>query len=75
MASTVLDLEADLDLPGVKPDTKVELVVPRIIHEPEREDDMAKNLRAGFRERQRKCLSEYITVATPPTKRSCTEAP
>ncbi|KAL6342545.1 hypothetical protein AAG906_012397 [Vitis piasezkii] len=61
--------------PGSKADTKVELVVPRIIHEPEGEDDMATNLRAGFRERQRKCLSEYIAVATPPTKRSCTEAP
>ena len=74
-ANTVPDLETDLDLPRVEPDTKAEFVVPRIIHEPEGEDNMATNLRAGFRERQCKCLSEYIAVTTPPTKRSCTEAP
>lgn len=34
---------------------------------------MATNLRAGFKKRQRKCLSESMTVISPPTKKPCTK--
>lgn len=35
--------------------------------------DMVTNLRTEFKERQRKCLSESITVIFPPSKRLCLE--
>lgn len=54
-------------------DSEVESVVPRIIYEPNGEKDMAVNLRARFKERQHKRLSEFIIVATPPAKRPCLE--
>lgn len=50
-ASTVPDSEADLDLPRVDPNIEPELVVPRIIHGPKREENMAANLKVGFREK------------------------
>lgn len=55
---------------STKPNTKVEPVVPPIIYEEEGEENMATNLRAGFKKRQCKCLSESITVF-PPTKKPC----
>lgn len=73
--SIIPDLEADLDLPRVDPDIEFELVVPRIIHELEGEEDMTANLKTGFKERQRKRLSESIVVFTPPAKKSCSETP
>lgn len=36
---------------------------------------MASNLRVGFKERQRKCLSKSLPIAPLPTKRSCSEDP
>lgn len=53
--------------------SEVELVVPRIIYEPKGEKDMAVNLRASFKERQHKCLSESIVVATLLAKRPCSK--
>lgn len=53
------------------PDLEVEPMVPRIINEPKEENDMAMNLRASFKERQHKRLSESIVVATPLAKRPC----
>lgn len=49
--------------------------MPCIIYELKGKEDMAANLRVGFKERQHKCLFEAITVAPPPTKRSYTEEP
>lgn len=49
-------------------DSEIESVVPRIIYEPKGEKDMTVNLRARFKERQHKRLSESIIVATPPAK-------
>lgn len=46
-----------------------ELMIPEIIHEPEVEEDMVTDLRAGFRERQRKWLFEPIEVVAPPARR------
>lgn len=48
-------------------------MVPRIICEEEREENMVANLRVNFKERQRKCLSESIMVIHPPAKKPCTE--
>lgn len=72
---TIPDSEADLDLLRVKPDIEFKPVVPHIIHEPEENKDMATNLKTGFRERQRKRLSESIVVTTPLPKKPWTEAP
>ncbi|KAL6340253.1 hypothetical protein AAG906_040689 [Vitis piasezkii] len=71
--STELDSMADSSTAGTEPETEVEPMVPRIICEPKGEEDMAKNLKFGFKERQRKWLSESITVAPPPAKKSYTE--
>ena len=43
-------------------------MVPPIAYEEEKED-MAANLRVGFKERQHKCLSKSITIILPPSKR------
>ena len=75
MTNTVPDSEVDWDHPRVKPDIKLQPMVPRIIHEPDGEEDMATNLKTGFKERQRKHLSESIAVATPSAKKPCMEAP
>lgn len=53
--------------------TGVELVVPPIACEEKEEEDMATNLRVGFKERQHKCLSESIMVNPTPFKRTCPE--
>ena len=44
-------------------------MVPPINYKEEGEEDMVANLRAGFKERQRKSLSESITVISFPSKR------
>lgn len=46
------------------------MVVPPIAYEEEKED-MAVNLRVGFKERQHKRLSKSITITLPPSKRPC----
>lgn len=48
-------------------------MVPCIILEPkeeEEEKEMTLNLRVGFKERQRKCLSKALSAAPPPAKRT-----
>lgn len=52
---------------------KVELVVPPIICEEKEDENMATNLRAGFKKRQCKCLSKSIMVVIPSTKKLCIE--
>ena len=54
-----------------EPETGADRVVPFIICEEENEGDMAKKLRVGFYERQRKNLSKSITVSLSPPKRPC----
>lgn len=71
--STKLNSMADSSTAATEPETEVEPMVPRIICEPKGEEDMAKNLKFGFKERQRKWLFESITVAPPPAKKSYTE--
>lgn len=44
-------------------------MVPHIVCEKERDEDMATNLRVSFKERQCKRFSESITVVPPPTKK------
>lgn len=44
---------------------------PIICEEEEEEEDMTFNLRVGFHERQRKCLSESIAINPTPLKRVC----
>ncbi|RVW99883.1 hypothetical protein CK203_029238 [Vitis vinifera] len=55
---------------NTKPKIGIELVVPPIAYEEEKED-MAVNLRVGFKERQHKRLSKSITITLPPSKRPC----
>lgn len=54
-------------------------MVPYIILKPEEEEEeeeaMASNLRAGFKERQRKRLSKSLSTASSPAKRTYTEDP
>lgn len=64
--SFITDSGGDLDPQSFES----EPVIPSIIHELEVEEDMATDLRAGFRERQRKRLYEPIEVVTLSTKRS-----
>lgn len=54
---------------NTEPKTGVELVVSHIVYEEEEEEDIATNLRVGFKERQRKRLSESITVNPTPFKK------
>lgn len=61
---------------GANLDRELELVVSCIILEPKEEEEaMTSNLRAGFKERQRKCLFESLPTTPPPAKRTCTEGP
>lgn len=63
---------------GANPNQELELVVPCIILEPkeeEEEEEMAPNLTASFKERQRKHLSESLSTALPPAKKTCPEDP
>ena len=58
-------------------DQKPEPAVPFINIELEEEEDakeMTPNLRVGFKERQRKSLSEALPATPPPTKKSRLEA-
>lgn len=71
--NTELDSMADSSTARIEPEMEVKPMVPRIIYEPKGEKDMAKNLKFGFKERQRKWLSESIIVAPPPAKKSYTE--
>lgn len=50
-------------------------MTPCIILKSEEEEEIAVNLRASFKERQRKCLSESLPAALPPAKRTCPEDP
>lgn len=58
-----------------KQEMEVEPMVPRIIYEAKKEEEMATDVRVGFKERQSKNLSECITFAHPPTKKSCPKIP
>lgn len=60
---------------GTVPEMEIEPVMPCIIYEVEEEEDMVANLRAGFKERQHKCLSESIAVAPLSAKKSCMVVP
>ena len=48
-------------------------MVPPIVSEEEEEEDMTTNLRARFKERQHKHLSESIVVNPAPSKRAYPE--
>ncbi|RVW87611.1 hypothetical protein CK203_041142 [Vitis vinifera] len=56
---------------NTEPKTGVEM--PPIACKEKEEEDMATNLRVGFKERQYKCLSESIMVNPTPFKRTCLE--
>ena len=75
MTITEQDSAADTPSMGMKLETEIEPMMPRIIYEVEKEEDMAANLSASFKERQHKRLSESIAVAPPSAKKSCTEVP
>ena len=78
-SSFVIDTEQDstADSPsaGIEPETEVEPMVPCIICEAKKEEDMAANLRVDFKERQHKCLSESILVAPLTANKSYVEVP
>lgn len=48
-------------------------MVSHIVYEEEENEDIAINLRVGFKDRQRKRLSESITVNPAPFKKPCSE--
>lgn len=75
MASTEQDSATDLSSAGTKQEMEVEPMVPRIICEAKKEEEMTTNVRVSFKERQNKHLSESITFAPPPTKKSCPKVP
>ncbi|RVW61554.1 hypothetical protein CK203_065654 [Vitis vinifera] len=56
-----------------KPKAWVVQVVSLIICDEEKEEDMASNLRVGFRERQHKGLSKSIIVNPTPSKKACSK--
>lgn len=70
-ASTKQDSATNLSSAGTKQEMEVEPMVPRIICEAKKEEKMTTDVRVGFKERQSKHLSESITFAPPPTKKSC----
>lgn len=85
-ASTLVDssvqaLEGNFDFPdfersdsGARPsEPEPEPITLNVINEPKMEDDMATDLRAGFKERHCKHFHKAIEVAAPPTKRACLE--
>lgn len=72
-ASTEPDTKVDLSAASTESETRVEPVVPPIAYEEEEEEDMVANLRAAFKERQRKHLSESITVIPLSSRRPCSE--
>lgn len=73
VASTELDTGVDWSIASTELSTGVELVVPPIACEEKENKDMVTNLRTKFKERQRRRLSESITVISPPSKRLCLE--
>lgn len=74
-ASTEHDSTVDTPFVGIEMETEVEPMMPCIICEADKEEDMAVNLRVGFKERQRKRLSKSIVITHFPTKKSCAEVP
>lgn len=83
-ASTSLDssvqaLEGNFDFPdfersdsGARPsEPEPEPITLNVINKPKMEDNMATDLRAGFKERHHKHFHKAIEVAAPPTKRAC----
>lgn len=63
---------------GDSSDQEPEPIVPFIDLELEKEEevkDMTPKLKAGFKERHRKHLSEALPVAPPPAKKVCPKAP
>lgn len=44
-----------------------------VLSEAKEDEDMVVNIRVGFKERQHKCLSEFIALAPPPANKSCVE--
>lgn len=68
-ASTESDSAIDLSFTRTEPEMEVEPVVPPIIYEEEGNENMAANLRVGFKERQRKRLFESITIISPHAKK------
>lgn len=71
-ASTELDTKVELSTASTEPEAKIKLVVSPIICENEGNEDMIANLRAGFRERQCKRMSESVMIV-PPAKKPCIE--
>lgn len=78
--SSTTDTDQDsTGLPSIRANInqELELVVPCIILEPkeEEEEEMAPNLTASFKERQRKHLSESLSTVLLPAKKTCLEDP
>lgn len=81
MDSSIQALEGNFDFPDLKrsdlgachSEPEPEPITLNVINEPEMEDDMATDLRAGFKERHCKHFHKAIEVAAPPTKRACLE--
>lgn len=74
-ASTEHDSIVDMPSVGIESEMEVEPMMPYIICEANEEEDMTVNLRAGFKERQRKRLSKSIAITPFPTKKSYLEVP
>lgn len=56
---------------GARPlEPEPEPIALNIINEPEVEDDMATDLRVGFKKRHHKRLHKAIEVVAPPAKRA-----
>lgn len=59
---------------GARPlEPELEPIALGIINEPEVEDNMATDLRVGFKKRHRKRLHKAIEVVAPPAKRAWLE--
>lgn len=79
MDSSVQAFEGNFDLPDFErsdsgprsSEPESEPIALCVINELEVEDDMATDLRVGFKERHRKRLHVAIEVVAPPTKRVC----
>lgn len=74
--SSVPDLGGDLDplRSDLNPQSsESKPVIPDILYESEAKEEMAADMRADFRDRQRKRLFKPIEVVAPPAKRSCSK--
>lgn len=60
---------------GANLNRELEPMAPWIILEPEEEEkeEIAPNMRVGFKKRQPKLLSESLLTTFSPTKRTCSE--